>query len=62
MMEIRSKLRRLKMREPELGLVVVDYLQLMTAPGAARESRQVEVSAISRGVKALARELNVPVL
>jgi replicative DNA helicase len=43
-------------------VIMIDYLQLMTAPGAARESRQVEVSAISRGVKALARELNVPVV
>lgn len=42
--------------------VMIDYLQLMTAPGAARESRQVEVSTISRGIKALARELSVPVI
>ncbi|MBX3358281.1 MAG: replicative DNA helicase [Phycisphaeraceae bacterium] len=40
----------------------VDYLQLMSSPQAARESRQVEVSAISRGIKALARELNIPVV
>ena len=40
----------------------MDYLQLLTAPGAARESRQVEVSAISRQVKALARELKLPVV
>lgn len=42
--------------------IFIDYLQLMTAPNAAKESRQVEVSAISRGVKALARELKVPVI
>ncbi|QYK47390.1 MAG: replicative DNA helicase [Phycisphaeraceae bacterium] len=42
--------------------IMIDYLQLMTAPGAARESRQVEVSTISRGIKALARELSVPVI
>jgi hypothetical protein len=41
---------------------MIDYLQLITAPSSARESRQVEVSAISRGIKALARELNVPVV
>jgi hypothetical protein len=41
---------------------MIDYLQLMSSPGAARESRQVEVSTISRGVKALARELNIPVV
>jgi replicative DNA helicase len=40
----------------------IDYLQLLTAPGSARESRQMEVAAISRGVKALARELNVPIV
>jgi len=42
--------------------VVIDYLQLLTSPGQSRESRQVEVSAISRGIKALARELSVPVV
>ena len=42
--------------------IVIDYLQLMSSPQAARESRQVEVSAISRGIKALARELSIPVI
>ncbi len=46
----------------KIRCIIIDYLQLMTAPHAARESRQVEVSAISRGVKALARELKVPVI
>jgi replicative DNA helicase len=59
-MEIRAKARRLKSREG-LGLIVIDYLQLMSGPGAT-ESRQVEVSEISRGLKILARELAVPVL
>ncbi|MGH9066305.1 MAG: replicative DNA helicase [Acidimicrobiales bacterium] len=59
-MDIRAKARRLKSREG-LGLVVVDYLQLMTGRHAA-ESRQVEVSEISRGLKILARELQVPVV
>lgn len=43
-------------------LLLIDYLQLLTSPAQARESRQAEVSAISRGVKALARELNVPII
>ncbi len=60
-MEIRSKARRLKSRVGDLGLVVVDYLQLMTGRSSA-ESRQVEVSEISRGLKILARELECPVI
>ena len=60
-MEIRSKARRLKSRVGDLGLVVVDYLQLMTGRSSA-ENRQVEVSEISRGLKILARELECPVL
>jgi replicative DNA helicase len=60
-MEIRSKARRLKARTGDLGLVVVDYLQLMTGRSKA-ENRQVEVSEISRGLKILARELECPVL
>src|SRR5581483_8282505 len=61
MMELRSKARRLKAREPKLGLVVVDYLQLMTS-GATVENRVQEVSQISRQLKVLARDLDVPVL
>ena len=60
-MEIRAKARRLKSRVGDLGLVVVDYLQLMSGRGAA-ENRQVEVSEISRGLKILARELETPVV
>ena len=60
-MEIRAKARRLKSRLGDLGLVVVDYLQLMTGRSNA-ENRQVEVSEISRGLKILARELECPVL
>ncbi len=60
-MEIRSKARRLKSRVGDLGLIVVDYLQLMTGR-AGSESRQVEVSEISRGLKILARELECPVM
>jgi replicative DNA helicase len=61
-MEIRAKARRLQDRlGTKLGLVVVDYLQLMQGRGSA-ESRQVEVAEISRGLKVLARELEAPVL
>jgi len=60
-MEIRAKARRLKSRLGDLGLIVVDYLQLMTGRGSA-ESRQVEVSEMSRGLKILARELETPIM
>jgi len=64
--EMRAKSRRLKQTIGQLDLIVVDYLQLMTAtqPGAKKgyENRNQEVSAISRGLKALAKELEVPVL
>ena len=60
-MDIRARARRLKKSEGDLGLVVVDYLQLMTGRQRA-ENRQVEVSEISRGLKILARELEVPVV
>jgi replicative DNA helicase len=61
LMEIRSKARRLKMREPGLGLVIVDYLQLMTS-GVSAENRVQEVSQISRSLKVLARDLDVPII
>ncbi len=60
-MEIRAKARRLRSRLGDLGLIVVDYLQLMSGRHSA-ENRQVEVSEISRGLKILARELAVPVV
>ncbi len=60
-MDIRAKSRRLKSRHGELGMVVIDYIQLMTGRSNA-ESRQVEVSEISRNLKILARELEVPVV
>ncbi len=60
-MEIRAKARRLKSRVGDLGMVIVDYIQLMTGRSNA-ESRQVEVSEISRGLKILARELEAPVV
>lgn len=61
MMEIRAKARRLKSREKNLGLVIIDYLQLMMGDATA-ENRQQEVSLISRSLKIMARELSVPVL
>jgi replicative DNA helicase len=61
MMEIRSKLRRLKSQQPSLGLVIVDYLQLMTS-GTTVENRVQEVSQISRSLKVLARDLDVPIV
>jgi replicative DNA helicase len=60
-MELRSKARRLKSREPNLGLIIVDYIQLMTS-GATVENRVQEVSQISRALKVLARDLDVPIL
>ncbi|MDI3533938.1 MAG: replicative helicase [Thermosediminibacterales bacterium] len=59
-MEMRAKARRLK-AEKGLGLIVIDYLQLMQGRGNT-ENRQQEISEISRSLKALARELNVPVI
>ena len=59
--EMRSKCRKLKM-EKGLGFIIVDYLQLMTAGGKGSESRQQEISEISRSLKALAREIECPVL
>lgn len=62
MMEIRAKCRRLKQRN-DLSLVVIDYLQLMQSGGSRRpESRQQEVSDMSRNLKLLAKELEVPVI
>jgi len=67
LMEMRAKTRRLASRlsaqgEVPLSLVVVDYLQLMVGSGARSENRQQEVAEISRGLKVLARDLDVPVL
>lgn len=58
--EIRAKCRRLKQEHPDLGLIVIDYLQLIEGNG--RENRQQEVSEISRQLKKLAKELKVPVM
>jgi replicative DNA helicase len=61
MMEIRSKARRLKQKHADLGLIIVDYLQLMTS-GTSAENRVQEVSQISRSLKVLARDLDVPII
>ncbi len=58
--DIRAKCRRLKMEEKDLGLILIDYLQLME--GSGREDRMQQISAISRGLKILAKELDVPVI
>jgi replicative DNA helicase len=60
-LEMRAKARRLKADRPDLALIIVDYLQLMTSSGRI-ENRQQEVSEISRGLKALAKEVEVPVV
>lgn len=59
--DVRSRARRLAREHGQIGLVVVDYLQLMHAP-SAKENRAVEVSEISRSLKALAKELNAPII
>ncbi len=58
--EIRARCRRIK-READLDLIIVDYLQLMQVPGTS-ENRATEISEISRSLKAMAKELNVPVV
>ncbi|MGD8910989.1 MAG: replicative DNA helicase [Chromatiales bacterium] len=59
--EVRARARRLKREHDDLGLIVLDYLQLMQAPGEG-DNRTAEISAISRSLKALAKELDVPVI
>jgi replicative DNA helicase len=61
MMDIHAKLRRLEAERGKIGLVIVDYLQLMSGQGRF-ENRVQEVSALSRGMKLLAKELNVPMM
>jgi replicative DNA helicase len=60
-MDVRSRARRIKQQNGDLGVVIVDYLQLMSSRGRA-ENRQVEVSDMSRSLKILARELQCPVI
>ena len=58
--DIRAKCRRLKMQRPDLGMVIIDYLQLIDDKSSSDRIQQI--SAISRGLKSLARELNVPII
>ncbi|MBA3678962.1 replicative DNA helicase [Candidatus Saccharibacteria bacterium] len=60
-MEMRTKARRLQ-SENDLGLIIIDYLQLMSGRNSGGDNRVQEISEISRGLKGLARELNVPVI
>ena len=60
-MEIRAKCRKLKL-EKDIGLIVIDYLQLIQGSGKKNASREQEISEISRSLKILAKELNVPVI
>ncbi len=60
--EVRARARRLAKEHGQLGLIVIDYLQLMKVPGFKVENRTAEISEISRSLKALAKELNVPVI
>jgi replicative DNA helicase len=62
LIEMRAKARRLKQAQGHLDLIIVDYLQLMSGGSKRYENRTQEVSAISRGLKALAKELDVPVV
>ena len=60
--EMRARARRLMKEHGQLGLIVVDYLQLMKAPGFKADNRTAEISEISRSLKSLAKELSVPVI
>ena len=61
-LEIRARCRRLKAEQPNLALVMVDYIQLMDAHGRGIDSRQQEIAYISRSLKAMSSELDVPVM
>jgi replicative DNA helicase len=63
LMELRARARRL-VSQSQVGLIIIDYLQLMSGPGSGKsgENRQQEIAAISRGLKALARELGIPII
>lgn len=61
-MEMRARARRLAKEQGQLGLIMVDYLQLMKIPGFKAENRTAEISEISRSLKSLAKELKVPVI
>jgi len=58
--KLRSKLRELKSKHPEVSIAIIDYIQLMS--GVSQKDRQLEISEISRGIKMLARELDMPII
>ncbi|NKB47086.1 MAG: replicative DNA helicase [Legionellales bacterium] len=60
--EVRARARRMAREHGQIGLIVIDYLQLMRVPGFRIENRTAEISEISRSLKALAKELNTPVI
>ncbi|MDP3560655.1 MAG: replicative DNA helicase [Legionellaceae bacterium] len=60
--EMRSRARRIMKEHGQLGLIIVDYLQLMKVPGFKADNRTAEISEISRSLKSLAKELHVPVI
>ena len=60
--ELRARARRVAKEHGQLGMIVVDYLQLMKVPGVKADNRVAEISEISRSLKSLAKELSVPVL
>ncbi len=60
-MELRARARRMKQKE-KIELLIVDYLQLLSAPGRKSDSRQQEITTISQGIKQMAKELNIPVI
>lgn len=61
-LQMKAKARRLKMQEGHLDLIIIDYLQLVTAAGKKFNNRQEEVQAVSRSLKAMAKDLDVPVV
>lgn len=61
-LELRSKARRLKAQKSDLALIVIDYIQLVKGTGKKEQNRQQEVAEISRSLKALAKELNIPIV
>jgi replicative DNA helicase len=60
--ELRARARRIKRENPALALIIIDYLQLMVTKAKTQSDRTVEVGDISRGLKALAKELDIPVM
>lgn len=62
LLDVRNKARQVKRKAGSLGLLVVDYLQLMVGDGVSKENRNSELEKISRGLKALAKELDIPVI